>query len=312
MQPAPLFTDVADGPEGGAAHWLTTRDGLRIRAGHWTGPGARGTVLLFPGRTEYIEKYGRAAGEFLSRGYATLCVDWRGQGLADRMAEDRGLGHVLSFSDYQADVAALLDHAHALDLPRPFFLLGHSMGGCIGLRALVEGLPVNAAMFSAPMWGIAMSTALRPVAWTLSTLARRTGLGTRVAPGHSTTSYLNEVLMAENLLTNDEEMFGWMQRQIRQHPDLALGGPSLHWLNEALHEMRALAALPSPDVPALAFLGTDEGIVDPGRIRDRMARWPNGELDVIDGGRHEMMMDVPAMRARVFDRTAALFDARAS
>ena len=38
MEEAPFFEDVADGPPGGAAHWLTTEDGLRIRVGHWTRP----------------------------------------------------------------------------------------------------------------------------------------------------------------------------------------------------------------------------------------------------------------------------------
>jgi len=52
--------------------------------GHWTGQHVKGTVLLFPGRTEYIEKYGPAAADFLARGFATVVIDWRGQGLADR------------------------------------------------------------------------------------------------------------------------------------------------------------------------------------------------------------------------------------
>ena len=41
-----------------------------------------------------------------------------------------------------------------LALPRPWRLLAHSMGGTIGLRALTRGVPVAAAVFSAPMWGI--------------------------------------------------------------------------------------------------------------------------------------------------------------
>lgn len=309
MEQAPLFEDVADAPTGGAAHWLTTSDGLRIRAAHWTHDGAKGTVLLFPGRTEYIEKYGRAACELRARGYATLIVDWRGQGIADRLAPDRGLGHVNFFADYQHDVAALLTHARQLGLPEPYYLLAHSMGGCIGLRALTEGLPVKAAAFSAPMWGIQMSAALRPFAWGVSTIGRRMGLGTRVSPGEDTTSYLGTVTLAENALTNDAEMFEHMQNQITQHPDLGLGGPSLLWLNEALLEMRRLTAMPAPRVPALTFLGTDETIVDPARIRSKMAKWPDGKLEVIHTGKHEMLMESPAIKDPIYDDIAAHFDA---
>ena len=62
--PAPFHADLADGPPGGRAVWLRTADEVRIRAGLWRG-GDKGTVFLLPGRTEYIEKYGRAAGDLV-------------------------------------------------------------------------------------------------------------------------------------------------------------------------------------------------------------------------------------------------------
>ena len=113
--------------------------------------GDRGTILLFPGRTEYIEKYAHTAAAFGAQGYATLAVDWRGQGLSDRLLADARVGHVGQMCDYQLDVAAMREVAQAQELPRPYFLVAHSMGGCIGLRSLHAGLAVNAAMFSAPM-----------------------------------------------------------------------------------------------------------------------------------------------------------------
>ena len=309
MQTAPLYSDVADAPDGGAAHWLTTADGMRIRAALWTGDNAKATILLMPGRTEHIEKYGRAAREFLAAGYATLAVDWRGQGLSDRMHDDRGLGHVMAFGDYQQDVAALLAHARDLKLPEPFYLVAHSMGGCIGLRALNEGLPVRAAMFSAPMWGVTLSATLRPLAWGLSTVAMTLGFADRVVPGQTTDNYLEKTTLAENELTHDPDMFDYMAHQIVTHPDLGLGAASIRWLYEALHEMRGLASKPSPALPALTFLGTKETIVDPARIFARMSAWDKGTLTVIDGGKHEMMMEIPSIRAQVFAETIAFFDA---
>jgi len=61
MQPAPLRNDLAEGPQGGSAVWVSAADGVRLRVGGWPA-GSGGTVLLFTGRTEYIEKYGRIAG----------------------------------------------------------------------------------------------------------------------------------------------------------------------------------------------------------------------------------------------------------
>jgi len=51
MDTAPFFADVAEGPEGGAAWWITARDDVRLRVGLWNREAPRGTVLLWPGRT---------------------------------------------------------------------------------------------------------------------------------------------------------------------------------------------------------------------------------------------------------------------
>ena len=105
-----------------------------------------------------------------------------GQGLADRLLADRRVGHVGRFTDYQMDVAAMVKAARALDLPQPYYLLAHSMGGCIGLRALMEDLPVAACAFTGPMWGIQMASTTRPAAWALSWSSARLGFGHHLAP----------------------------------------------------------------------------------------------------------------------------------
>jgi lysophospholipase len=309
MEKAPLYDDVAHGPEGGAAHWLTASDGIRIRVAHWTPPAPKGTILIFPGRTEFAEKYGDAAREFTDAGYAVCAIDWRGQGLADRMQPDRGLGYVRDFADYQLDVIAAMDHVRALGLPEPFYLVAHSMGGCIGLRALFNGLPVKAVMFSAPMWGIMMTPPQRPFAWAVTRIARAFGVDARIAPGQSTQNYTASTTLDENALTSDAEMWGVMQDQLRKYPDLALGGPSITWLSEALREMHTLSYMPSPAVPCLTFLGTNEKIVMPSRIHQRMANWPGGELVIVPGGRHEVMHETPQIRRKVYDQTCAHFAA---
>ncbi|MEJ6397824.1 alpha/beta hydrolase [Yoonia sp. 208BN28-4] len=310
MTPAPFFEDIAFGPQGGAAHWVKTSDGLRIRVAHWPLDGAKGTVLMFPGRTEYIEKYGDAALEFAKGGYATVAVDWRGQGIADRMTEDRAIGHVGKFADYQHDVAALLAHARALHMPEPFYLVGHSMGGCIGLRALSEGLPVKAAAFSAPMWGIQITPAiLRPFSWIMGWVAEKIGQGHRMVPTQSRETYVLREEFEVNTLTRDKTMWERLQTQMRAQPDLALGGPSLHWLIASMREMNRIAKLPSPNVPTVTFLGRREAIVDADRITARMADWPNGVLHLLDEAEHEVMLEIPATRRHVYDGMIAHFDA---
>ncbi len=319
MEAAPLFTDVAEGPDGGSAYWLICADGLRIRLGVWprdpaqTGQqgATKGTVLIFPGRTEYVEKYGRAAAEFQARGYSVIAIDWRGQGIAQRMLDDPTIGHVQRFTDYQLDVQAVIAALKELDLPKPWHMIGHSMGGCIGLRALYEGLPVKSAAFTAPMWGIILSGPLRPVAWTLSTLLPIVQLGHIPSPGAKNSIYVLEEPFEDNTLTNDREMWDYLGRQLRAHPEMSLGTPSVIWLNQALREMRTLAAKPAPDYPCLTYLGTNERIVDPRRIHSRMGHWKGAQLELFEDAEHEVMMEEPHLRNRVFDETTAHFDASA-
>lgn len=306
-EPAPFFRDVAEGPENVRAVWATASDGVRLRLATWPG-GDKGTVLLFPGRTEYVEKYGRTAADLVGHGFTTIAIDWRGQGLSDRLMEDRDLGHVGKFLDYQRDVAELLAAARDQDLPKPYFLLAHSMGGCIGMRALLQGLPVGAAVFSAPMWGIMLSRRMRPVAWALSFLGRHVWGGRLLTPGTTRRSYVSEAPFADNMLTTDPDMYAYMQRQVSTYPELSLGGPSLHWLHEALAECRRKADMQSPDIPALTFLGSNERVVDPAPIHARTAGWPGSRLRIIDTAEHEVLMERPEIRSRVLAETATFFN----
>lgn len=311
LAPAPLYEDIAGGPAGGAAYWAKTSDGVQIRAGYWPCDGAKGTLLLFPGRTEYIEKYGRTASELAQIGIATVTVDWRGQGLADRLYSDRRLGHIGRFSDFQKDVTAVMEVVRALDVPGPLHVLGHSMGGAIGLRAVMNGLPVSSCVFTGPMWGIRLSAVVRPFGWLLPRLAKPFGLATTLAPSTKLDFYVQANPFEGNMLTTDRDMYEYMQAQLAAHPDLGLGGPSLNWLRESLDECASLARLPSPDLPCVTFLGENEQIIDCPAVHDRMERWPGGEMIVVPTAEHEVLMETPAIRADVMRRMATLFETSA-
>ncbi len=308
MEDAPFFDDLVNGWPAARAVWVHAEDGARLRLGLWQpDDAARGTVLVFPGRTEYIEKYAHVAARLLDRGLAVLAVDWRGQGLSERLLGEPLTGHVGRFSDYQRDVAAMLAVARAEALPAPIFLLAHSMGGCIGLRALMDGLDVAGAAFTGPMWGIRISALMRPAAWAISWSGARLGLGHVVAPGTGPQSYIATAPFEGNTLTTDAGMWATMQSHLHARPELQLGGPSLHWLHEALAECRALARRPAPDLPAIAWLGSRERIVDQARVHDRMRGWPSGRLELLESAEHEVLMERAEIRDRILRATASFF-----
>lgn len=307
LDPAPYHADIAHGPDSGAAVWVATSDGVRVRVGHWPLDRARGTVLIFPGRTEFVEKYGQIAHGFAARGLACAAIDWRGQGLSDRLTENPLIGHVEAFGDYQKDVAAMKRAARALGLPRPYFLLAHSMGGAIGLRSLMEGLSVSAAAFSAPMWGLQMAAHVRPAAWVLSHAMPRLGQGLRLPPGTTLDHHVLVDGFEGNLLTRDRTQFEIMQDQLIKRPELRLGGPSFVWLREALLETRHLRSRASPNLRCLTLLGTGERIVDAPAIQARMTKWPGGRLELIPDGEHEVLMESQDIAGPLFDELSRHF-----
>ena len=296
---AELLNDLAEGPEGGAAWWLTASDGVRVRVGGWGAGAGHGTILLFPGRTEYIEKYGRTAQDFLDRGFATLAIDWRGQGLADRLLPDVQKGHVGQFTDYQKDVAVLLDHAEKLGFKPPYYLMAHSMGGCIGYRALHQGLPVKAAVFSGPMWGVLMPPGMKYIARPLCAAIHKLGFGDRYVFSGDPANYVEVTPFEENQLTRDPEMYRYFQAHLAARPELGIGSPTFHWLRSAMAEMRFIHSSTPRDLPVRCYIGTEEKIVDPAAIHNRMRTWRGAELIEIALGEHEVLLEVPETRNRI-------------
>ena len=226
---------------------------------------------------------------------------------SDRLLRNPDIGHVGRFTDYQRDVRALIGHAEAQALPKPWFLIGHSMGGAIGLRALIETGAFKAACFSAPMWGIVIAPNLKHLAAVLPGLARSVGLGGKQAPTTSPANYFLEAPFEGNFLTTDPEMWDYMKRQAAANPRFRLGGPSLIWLAEALTETRTLHQMAKPDIPAEAHMGALEKIVDAAAVERLCADWPSCEFVPVAGAEHELLMERPHVRAGFLEAADRLF-----
>jgi lysophospholipase len=128
-------------PEGALAGTIETPDGVTLRFARWAAPaGGRGTVCVFTGRGEYIEKYFETVRDLRQRGYAVAVIDWRGQGHSSRQLGNPRKGHVQSFSEYEIDVAAFVKQVVLPDCPPPCFALAHSMGGAVMLRVAHAGI----------------------------------------------------------------------------------------------------------------------------------------------------------------------------
>jgi lysophospholipase len=304
---APPLIAVEGGPvpKGMTAEWATGVGGVRLRVALLAAKGApRGSVVVSPGRTESLEKYFETAGELSARGFHVLIHDWRGQGLSQRLLADRLRGHAESFDDFAADYTAILD-AYQDRLPKPWIMLGHSMGGCLNLFSLARGEDrFAAAVLCAAMLGIQMSRFNQVVSGPLSRMLHGLGRG-----GDYVTGQAESLLgtFETNRLTHDPDRYARMVALVRQCPDLALGGPTWGWLDSAIrciHWLRNTSAAYDIKVPVIFLSAADDLIVD-NRGQFFMSKYlRRGKFVTVEGAFHEILQETDERRAvfwREFD-----------
>ncbi|MGH6681214.1 MAG: alpha/beta hydrolase, partial [Bradyrhizobium sp.] len=136
---------------------ITAKDGVVLRVARWSaGSASRGSIAILPGRAEFIERYFETVSDLLERRFDVVVMDWRGQGLSERQLRDHRKGHVDDFDLYQADLAALAENVLEPFCPKPWFALGHSMGGAILIAQARAGLsPFSRIVVAAPMIALA-------------------------------------------------------------------------------------------------------------------------------------------------------------
>ena len=286
-----------DIPEGAEEHWLEGRGGVKVRV--MTAPAtrspARGSVVVAPGRTEFIEKYFEVIRELQARGFAVFCIDWRGQGLSGREVENSQKGHFVSFDDPVNDLSTALKLL-AAKLPRPHIGLAHSMGGAIVLRALLtRRIELDAAVFSAPMWGIA---GLTDLAKKYVRFMVALGVGSMFAP--SVEKKWKRENFKKNPVTHDKERHARCQGLITEEPRLALAGPTIGWVAAAADVTESFqqpGALAHVRIPILIATAGEEQLVDNASHPIVANALPQARHITIAGAKHEILMERDEFRA---------------
>jgi lysophospholipase len=276
---------------------IVAEDGVRLRAARFSAaPRARpaGTVCLFQGRGEQIEKYFAVVERLQRRGFCVATLDWRGQGGSQRLTRNPRKGHVRDFRHYERDLEAFRRLLALPDCPPPFFGLGHSLGGHVLLRAAPRLRPwLQRMVLSAPFLDFGPTPMGRTTIRRLSGVLRLAGFGRAFIPG-PLRRYAVVTGFEDNPLTSDPERFSTMMAIGRVRPDLAIGAPTIGWTNAAARSIEALEddGFPaSVAVPALLVNAGADRVVSTLAV-ERMARRLRGAAYVlIPGARHELMME---------------------
>jgi lysophospholipase len=287
---------------------LKTRDGASLRFARWAPPpGRKGTVCLFQGRAEFIEKYFETVRDLRARGFAVATLDWRGQGMSQRALGNPRKGYVRNFNQYQIDLETFVNEVVLPDCPPPVFALAHSMGATVLLRAAYAGsrwfdrMVLLAPMIALP--GMRRSRLTRTLVRTM----RLIGLGGAYVPGGDATVMMQRPFIG-NLLTSDPVRYARNVAVLEAEPSLAIGWPTVAWTDSAFKVMGELSEPGYPGrirQPLLIIAAGQDGIVSTPAIDEFSVRLRAGSHLIVPGARHELLMEQDRFRAQVL----AAFDA---
>jgi lysophospholipase len=295
-------------PEDVVAGTLTTPDGVSLRFARWAPPpGRKGTVCLFQGRAEFIEKYFETVRDLRARGFAVATLDWRGQGLSGRALSNSRRGYVRSFDDYDVDLATFVQDVVLPDCPPPYFALAHSMGATVLLRAARQGHRwFDRMVLLAPMIGL--PGVRRALATRMTVKAMRLlGMGGTYVPGGDASVMMQRPFMS-NLLTSDPVRYARNVAVLEAEPQLAIAWPTVAWADSAFKVMSELSEPSYPGKirqPLLIVAAGQDAIVSTQAIDAFAVRLRAGSHLIVPGARHELLMEQDRFRMQVL----AAFDA---
>jgi lysophospholipase len=297
----PVPDDVVSGT-------IKTPDGAELRFARWAPPpGRKGTVCVFTGRSEQIEKYFETVRDLRDRGFAVAMIDWRGQGHSSRRLRDPRKGYVRDFADFEIDVEAFVQQVVLPDCPPPHFALAHSMGGAVMLRIAYAGKRwFDRMVLSAPMIDLPGRATSLPARLLLRAM-RLTGQGGNYIPGGS-----NELTGAStfvnNPFTSDPVRFARNMAILEEDPTLGLASPTVAWADTALRTMHGFRASNYPSQirqPILMMAASNDTVVSTAAIEEFAYHLRAGSHLVIAGSKHEILQEQDRFRAQFW----AAFDA---
>jgi lysophospholipase len=288
---------------------MTARDGVGIRYCLWprTAEKPLGTVCLFSGRTEFIEKYFETIGDLRRRGFAVAMMDWRGQGGSDRLLRNASKGHVEDFAQYDADLRQFMNDIVLPDCPAPFYGMAHSMGAHILLRSAVTKMCwFDRMILSTPMVDIVQGIVSSPLRRLAAEVLVLLGLGDIFIPGGNGELWELQPF-GEDRLTSDRLRYERIRDVLEAAPWLGIGSPTIGWAHAAFRsimQMNSLGFAGSVKVPTLIIAAGNDTIVSTRAIERFATRMKTCRHLVIAGARHELLQE----RDEIRDQFWAAFD----
>lgn len=299
-------------PPGAVFSIFAAPDGWPLRRMDWrqVAPDrARGDLIFAGGRGDFIEKYLEIYHWWHARGWNITAFDWRGQGQSRRDGDPGSA----DFTARTRDLVALIA-AWRAERGGPHVAVGHSMGGHLLLRAIVEARPaLDAAVLVAPM--LLVNSAPVP-AWLAPRLAAamtRAGRGARrvwKTPSAAPVGSQRQRFLTRSPDRYADELWWW-----GRHPEYNVGTPSWGWIDQSYRSARAAfapARLGAVETPILLLATDADRLVSTNAIRRAARLLRRATLHVYPDAAHEILREPDDVRLDALARIDAFFDEHAS
>ena len=297
-------------PPGGTVAMRAMADGWPVRTAIWSrSVPSRGSILLLNGRGDFIEKYAETLQDLVEAGWGVATCDWRGQGLSGRLGDTPEKGHCVSFAPWVADLGALVAWFHA-ELPGPWFAIGHSMGGHLLLRYLMDhDADFARVALVSPMLGL-LPPPLGPRATAMvARVMVLTGRGGDYVAGGGPRIKAAPGSDRQMLLTSDPDRYADEAWWAEHNHALSMGSATWGWLDAAFASLAVLRCGSSRvTTPVLVLVPETDRLVDNAATRVGVQALPDARLAVFRDAGHELLREADARRAAVLARITQFFE----
>ena len=250
----------------------------------------RGTVLLLHGFTENAYKYSELIWSLIHNHFCVLAYDQRGHGRSGRSdgLSDPSVTHVDHFEDYVEDLRIVCDTL-LVNLPRPWTLFAHSMGGAVASLYIEKYHETfSAVSLCAPM--IAPNTGGIPSAVASAVCHAAILLG----HGKHYPFFMKPYSGPEPFETScaaDPARFAWYDAVKASRTEFRNSVPTYRWTAESIGVTRKILSSGAPEsitCPVLLSTADMDSSVMPLPQEKLISRIPMGRRIFVKGSRHEI------------------------
>ena len=246
-----------------------------------------GTVFFVHGFSESGEKFRELIYYCLSRGLSAIIYDQRGHGRSFRDAPMR-VTHVDKFDRYITDLETVY-HAFSDTLPRPYYLIAHSMGGAVAALFLEKhpDLFEKAALCS-PMIAPRHDGLPFWLCRLVCGFCAHTGQGKKALFAAGRDEGPDRF---EDSCSLSRARFDYYLDLRQKQPVLAGGKPTYAWSYASLGVTRKILKKGAPErvaIPVRIYAASDDGLVQRAPQEALAARLPQGSFTVVPNTRHEL------------------------